>query len=126
MKLQSSEEHPHGLEDAAYDYLFTKDKPIIFNFHGYPNLIHELTYKRENKNLHVHGYIEEGTITTSFDMRVQNRTDRYHLILNLLKYIDIEEKSMLKDYCNKMLDKHSKYIIEYGVDIPEVVEWKWD
>lgn len=126
MKLQSSEEHPHGLADAAYDYLFTKDKPIIFNFHGYPNLIHELTYKRENKNLHVHGYIEEGTITTSFDMRVQNRTDRYHLILNLLKYIDIEEKSMLKDYCNKMLDKHSKYIIEYGVDIPEVVEWKWD
>ena len=75
MKLQSR--HPHGLTDSEYDDLFTKNVPIIFNFHGYPDLIHQLTYKRTNQNLHVHGYIEEGTITTPFDMRVQNKIDSF-------------------------------------------------
>ncbi len=126
MKLQTSEQHPHGLSNEAYNYIFTKDKPIIFAFHGYPNLIHELTYKRANNNLHVHGYIEEGTITTPFDMRVQNKLDRFHLILSLLKYIDIKEKDELENYCNIMLDKHSKYIVENGMDIPEVENWKWN
>ena len=88
MKLQSHENHPHGLEDVEYDNLFTKDKPIIFAFHGYPNLIHELTYKRHNQNMHVHGYLEEGTITTTFDMKVQNKLDRYNLVIDALKYLD--------------------------------------
>ena len=85
MRLQSNLEHPHGLTDDDYDLLFTKDKPIIFAFHGYPSLIHQLTYKRTNKELHVHGYKEEGTITTPFDMRVQNEIDRYHLVNDDLK-----------------------------------------
>lgn len=80
MKLQSAFQHPHGLSDTDYDALFTKDKPIIFAFHGYPTMIHELTYYRTNRNLHVYGYQEEGTITTPFDMRVQNEIDRYHLV----------------------------------------------
>ena len=86
MKLQSNTEHPHGLSDEEYDLLFTKDKPIIFAFHGYASLIHQLVYRRANQNIHVHGYKEEGTITTPFDMRVQNELDRYHLVMNALKY----------------------------------------
>lgn len=125
MKLQSNTMHPHGLSDDAYNYIFTEDKPIIFAFHGYPNLIHELTYKRLNNNLHVHGYIEEGSITTSFDMRVQNKLDRFNLIKSALKYVDINNKEEIINYCDNMLEKHNKYIGEYGVDIPEVVNWKW-
>ena len=122
MRLQSSLEHPHGLSDKEYDLLFTKDKPIIFAFHGYPNLIHLLTYKRKNKNLHVHGYKEEGTITTPFDMRVQNELDRYHLVLNAIKYLKIEDSDYKKvsDYCNKQLEKHYNYIREHGKDMPDV------
>ena len=93
MKLQTDKEHPHGMSNKEYDELFTKNKHIIFNFHGYPNLIHELTYKRTNQNLHVHGYIEEGTITTPFDMRVRNKIDRYHLILSTIKYLDPKFKT---------------------------------
>ena len=85
MKLQSAFQHPHGLSDTDYDALFTKDKPIIFAFHGYPTMIHELTYYRTNRNLHVYGYQEEGTITTPFDMRVQNEIDRYHLVQSVIK-----------------------------------------
>ena len=122
MRLQSNLEHPHGLSDDCYDKLFTKNKPIIFAFHGYPNLIHMLCYKRKNKNMHVHGYKEEGTITTPFDMRVQNEIDRYHLVLNAIKYLKIskEDKKNIQDYCNNQLNKHYLYIRKHGVDMPDV------
>jgi len=125
MKLVSHEDHPHGLTDREYDDLFTIDKPIIFAFHGYPNLIHELTYKRINNNLHVRGYREEGAITTPFDMRVLNGIDRYSLVLLALKYWnhDSEEVQKLQEYCRQMLDKHYHYIREYGVDMPEVTSF---
>ena len=120
MRLQSDVEHPHGISDEEYDKLFTKNKPIIFAFHGYPTLIHLLTYKRKNKNLHVHGYKEEGTITTPFDMRVQNEIDRYHLVLSAIKYLSIadEERTLITNYCNDMLSKHHRYIRRYGKDMP--------
>ncbi|MBQ1496360.1 MAG: phosphoketolase family protein [Bacilli bacterium] len=125
MKLVSNKKHPHGLTDIEYNNIFTVDKPIIFAFHGYPNLIHELTYNRENRNMHVHGYLEEGTITTPFDMRVQNELDRYHLVIDALKYVDILGKDKLIDYCNDMLLKHQAYIREEGIDIKEVEDFKW-
>ena len=127
MKLVSNEDHPHGLTNEEYNKIFTKDKPIIFAFHGYPNLIHQLTYKRFNKDLHVHGYIEEGTITTPFDMRVVNKIDRYHLILDVLKYAKLKSKDRekLKKKCEDILHYHYYYIRENGVDIPEVVNFKW-
>lgn len=127
MKLVSNEHHPHGLTDEEYDQLFTKDKPIIFAFHGYPDLIHQLTYKRNNQNLHVRGYIEEGTITTPFDMRVQNKIDRYHLVLDVLKYINVapQKEEDLTKKCMDTLKYHDKYIRENGVDIPEVINFKW-
>lgn len=127
MKLQSHEEHPHGLTNEDYNTIFTKDKPIIFAFHGYPNLIHQLTYKRENKNLHVHGYLEEGTITTPFDMRVQNKIDRFNLVIAALKqlpdYQDIS--SNLIQICKDKLVEHKEYIKEYGIDMPEIRNWTW-
>lgn len=128
MKLQSDSLHSHGLSDKDYDMIFTKDKPIVFAFHGYPNLIHELTYRRNNKNLHVRGYNEEGSITTSFDMRVLNKVDRFHLVLLALKHLPkFESKSAhLAEYCKDMLVKHTEYIKEYGIDMPEIREWKWN
>ena len=127
MRLVSPSEHPHGLSDEEYDRLFTKDKPIIFNFHGYSSLIHQLTYKRHNRNMHVHGYKEEGTITTAFDIRVQNEIDRFHLVISAIKEMPKYEKSaqVLVDWCNDMLDKHKKYICEYGEDMPYIREWKF-
>ena len=127
MKLQSNLEHPHGLTNQDYNMLFTKDKPIIFAFHGYPSLIHQLTYKRENDNLHVHGYIEEGTITTPFDMRVQNKIDRYHLVMDALKYLPQlgNRATPLYEWCKDMLVKHNNYIREYGEDIEEVRNFTW-
>lgn len=126
MRLQSDKEHPHGMSDKDYNELFTKNKPIIFAFHGYPTLIHLLTYKRENMNLHVHGYIEEGTITTPFDMRVRNRLDRYHLVLNAVKYIpkSFNTKKVIA-HCNEMLKKHEEYIKEHGIDMEEIRNWRW-
>ena len=127
MKLQPEREHPHGLSDAEYDMLFTKDKPIIFAFHGYPTLVHELTYRRHNRNLHVRGYREEGTITTPFDMRVQNDIDRFHLVKDVL--LRLPQLGNRGAYLyQKMSDKlvqHQQYINEYGEDMPEVREWKW-
>ena len=127
MRLQSNLEHPHGLSDEEYDKIFTTDTPIIFAFHGYPNLIHQLTYKRHNKNLHVHGYKEEGTITTPFDMRVQNEIDRFHLAMDALKYIDnLEDNgSTLYQLCKDKLVSHKQYIKEYGQDLEEIRNWKW-
>ena len=127
MRLQSEYEHPHGLSDADYDAIFTKDKPIIFAFHGYPNLIHQLTYKRHNQDLHVHGYKEEGTITTPFDMRVQNGLDRYHLVLSALKRLPQlgNRSAMLNQLCQDKLVMHKQYIEEFGKDMPEVSNWSW-
>ena len=127
MRLQSNLEHPHGLTDDDYDLLFTKDKPIIFAFHGYPSLIHQLTYKRTNKELHVHGYKEEGTITTPFDMRVQNEIDRYHLVMDALKYLPkLKNRSaILNQWCKDKLVEHKEYIHEYGDDMPDVKNWNW-
>ena len=128
MKLQSDSDHPHGLSNDEYNKLFTKDKPIIFAFHGYPHLIHQLTYKRCNQNMHVHGYIEEGTITTPFDMRVLNKLDRYHLILDAMKYVKVNKskKQALINKCEETLKYHNEYIKENGIDIPEVVNFKWN
>ena len=128
MKLESKDKHPHGLTDFEYDNLFTKDKPIIFAFHGYPNLIHQLTYNRTNKNLHVHGYNEEGTITTPFDMRVQNRIDRFSLTKDALKYLDKlgDTRANAIEYCNNKIIEHNNYIKEYGKDMPEILNWKWN
>ena len=127
MRLQSKSKHPHGLSDSEYDAIFTKDKPIIFAFHGYPNLIHELTYNRHNKDLHVRGYEEEGTITTAFDMRVQNRIDRYHLVLLALEHLSKlgNTKAVLYQYCQDKLVEHKEYIRTYGEDMPDIKNWKW-
>ncbi len=128
MKLESDDNHPHGLTDSEYDSIFTKDKPIIFAFHGYPHLIHQLAYKRTNDNLHVHGYIEEGTITTTFDMKVQNKLDRFHLVMDALKYLPElgERRTSLNEWCKDKLIEHKEYIHEYGEDMPEIKDWKWE
>ena len=127
MKLESPENHPHGLDNDEYNSIFTKDKPIIFAFHGYPNLIHQLAYKRENKNMHVHGYIEEGTITTTFDMKVQNKLDRFNLVIDALKYLPElgDKRTSLTEWCKNKLIEHKEYIHEYGEDMPEIKNWKW-
>ena len=129
MKLEPSTKHPHGLTNTEYNKLFTKDKPIIFNYHGYPTLIHELTYERENKNISVHGYIEEGTITTAFDMRVKNEIDRYHIVIDIINHLDIaktrEGKKIIK-LMEEKLKYHDSYIKEYGIDMEEVRLFKWE
>lgn len=128
MKMESHENHPHGLTDAEFDSLFTKDKPVVFAFHGYPKLIHELTHGRHNEqNFFVHGYLEEGTITTAFDMRVQNHIDRFSLVKEALKQLPQlgNKASHLNQQMNDLLVKHKNYIAEYGQDIPEVSEWEW-
>ena len=128
MRLQDSTQHPHGLKQDDYDMLFTKDKPILFAYHGYPSLIHELTYRRHNKDLHVRGYLEEGTITTPFDMRVQNNLDRFHLVADAVKLIPAlgNRGAALVQRMKDKLIEHKLYIREYGADLPEVENWKWE
>ena len=128
MKLEPATEHPHGLTDADYDALFTKDKPIIFAFHGYHTLIHELTYTRANRNIHVYGYKEEGTITTPFDMRVQNEIDRFHLVKSAVQNLPQlgNRGAYLIQKMNDKLVEHKQYIHEYGIDMPEIRDWKWN
>ena len=127
MRLQADSQHPHGMSQQEFDLLFTKDKPIIFAFHGYPSLIHELCYRRANKNLHVRGYIEEGTITTPFDMRVLNELDRFHLVMAAIYNLPQlgNRGAYLVQQMQDKLVEHKQYIAEYGVDMPEIVDWKW-
>ena len=126
-KLESDSKHPHGLSDREYDALFTTDKPIIFAFHGYPTLIHELTYERHNRNLSVHGYQEEGTITTPFDMRVQNEIDRFNLVKDVIMHLPQlgNKGAHLIQKMNDKLIEHKQYIAEYGQDLEEVRNWEW-
>ena len=127
MKLQPKTEHPHGLSETDYDSLFTKNKPIIFGFHGYPWLVHRLTYRRTNRNLHVLGYKEEGTITTTFDMCVLNDLDRFHLVQDVIDRVpDLGSKGdYLKQQMKTKLIEHKHYIGEHGQDVPEIQDWKW-
>ncbi|HXJ78183.1 MAG TPA: phosphoketolase family protein, partial [Candidatus Methylomirabilis sp.] len=128
MKLQPSSEHPHGLSDRDFDVLFTKDKPIIFAFHGYPWLIHRLTYRRTNHaNLHVRGYKEEGTTTTPFDMAVRNDMDRFHLVSDVIDRLPQlgSRAAYAKQAIRDKLIQHEQYICQYGDDLPEITGWRW-
>jgi xylulose-5-phosphate/fructose-6-phosphate phosphoketolase len=128
MTLQPESEHPHGISDRDFDTIFTRDKPIIFAYHGYPWLIHRLTYRRTNhRNLHVRGYKEEGTTTTPFDMAVLNDIDRFDLVADVIDRVPklgpvaAYAKQLMRD----KLIEHEQYIHEHGEDMPEVREWKW-
>ena len=128
MTLQPEEVHPHGLSDQDFDTLFTADRPIMFAYHGYPSLIHRLTYKRTNHmNLHVRGYKEEGTITTPFDMLVLNGLDRLHLVSDVADHVPkLKDKAAyIKQMVRDKLIQHKKYIRKHGQDMPEIREWKW-
>jgi xylulose-5-phosphate/fructose-6-phosphate phosphoketolase len=128
MTLQPKEEHPHGLSDSDFDTLFTRDKPIIFAYHGYPWLIHRLTYRRANHpNLHVRGYKEEGTTTTPFDMVVLNDLDRFHLVMDVAERVPtLKDKAVyLRQLMRDKRLEHKRYIVEHGEDMPEIREWRW-
>ncbi|RCX01378.1 MULTISPECIES: phosphoketolase [Kosakonia] len=128
MALQTQDQHPHGLSEEAFEAVFTADKPVIFAFHGYPSLIHRLTYQRNNhRHFHVHGFMEEGTTTTPFDMTVLNELDRFHLAQEaILRVPSLQGKAddILEDLAQKIA-AHHQYVREYGEDLPEVQNWKW-
>jgi xylulose-5-phosphate/fructose-6-phosphate phosphoketolase len=128
MKLQPESEHPHGLSDEAFDRLFTRDKPIVFAFHGYPLLIHRLTYRRTNHaNLHVRGYKEEGTTTTPFDMTVLNDLDRFHLAMDVInRAAPLSPEAVdAREALRARLTQHRRYIAVHGEDMPEIRDWAW-
>jgi xylulose-5-phosphate/fructose-6-phosphate phosphoketolase len=128
MTLQPKEEHPHGLADREFDALFTVDKPIIFAYHGYPWLIHRLTYRRANhRNLHVRGYKEEGTTTTPFDMTVLNDLDRFHLAQDVIDRVPglATHAAYARQRLRDRLIDHREYIERYGEDMPEIRDWRW-
>jgi xylulose-5-phosphate/fructose-6-phosphate phosphoketolase len=127
MTLQPSSEHPHGLPDKEYDSLFTTDKPIVFNYHGYPWLIHRLTYRRTNQQLHVRGYKEEGTTTTPFDMCVLNEIDRFHLAIDVIDRVPglSGRSAHLRQWLRDKLIDHARYVRAHGEDMPEIADWRW-
>ncbi|CDZ57140.1 phosphoketolase family protein [Neorhizobium galegae] len=128
LALQSQDQHPHGLPDEEFDRLFTTDRPVIFAYHGYPYLIHRLTYKRTNhQNIHVRGFIEEGTTTTPFDMAVLNELDRFHLAIEAIERVPgLKEKAAgVVDMLKSKLGEHTRYVREHGEDMPEIQNWKW-
>jgi len=129
MRLQPSSEHPHGLDDADFDGIFTKDRPILFAYHGYPWLIHRLTYRRTNHhNLHVRGYKEEGSTTTPFDMVVRNEMDRFHLVQDVIDRVPSlgSRFAHVKQLMAEKLVEHKLYICEHGDDLPLVRDWRWN
>jgi xylulose-5-phosphate/fructose-6-phosphate phosphoketolase len=129
MTLQSASQHPHGLPEAEFDSMFTTDRPVVFAYHGYPALIHRLTYRRKNhENFHVHGYMEEGTTTTPFDMTVLNELDRYHLAGSVVDRVPRLAKigAHFKQRLRDKLVEHRQYVTEHGDDLPEVKDWKWE
>jgi xylulose-5-phosphate/fructose-6-phosphate phosphoketolase len=128
MRLEPAAEHPHGLTDAEFDALFTTDKPVIFAYHGYPSLIHRLTYRRHNHaNLHVRGYKEEGTTTTPFDMVVRNDLDRFHLAMDVIDRVPgLGQRAVaVRQWLTDQRTRHHAYILEHGDDLPEVRDWHW-
>ena len=128
LALQPPSEHPHGLTDEAFDAMFTVDRPIVFAFHGYPGLIHRLTYRRRNHdNLHVRGYKEEGTTTTRFDMVVLNNIDRYQLALDAIRRVPRLQDRVdeANERYRETIARHRAYVAEHGEDMPEVQEWQW-
>lgn len=127
MRLEDKVVNPHGISDDEYDLLFTKDKPIIFVYHGYPGLIKNFLFNRHNHNIHIAGYIEEGSITTSFDMRVRNKIDRYHLVMQAVKMLPNlgNDGTYLYEIMQEKLIKHTNYIKKYGIDMEEIRDWQW-
>ena len=128
MRLQPEKEHPHGMSDREFDHLFTTDKPIIFNYHGYPWLIHRLTYRRNgHANLHVRGYKEEGTTTSPFDMAMVNDIDRYHLVMDVIDRVPSlgTRAAVLRQKLQDKRFEAQRFAYETGADLPEVAEWIW-
>jgi xylulose-5-phosphate/fructose-6-phosphate phosphoketolase len=128
MTLQPKDDHPHGISDAEFDGLFTCDRPVIFAYHGYPHLIHRLTYSRSNHaNLHVRGFNEEGTTTTPFDMVVRNRLDRFHLAMDVIERVPglAAKAAHVEQHLRKKLIDHRAYVDQHGEDMPEIQNWRW-
>jgi xylulose-5-phosphate/fructose-6-phosphate phosphoketolase len=128
LALQDPQQHPHGLSDARFDAIFTTDKPVIFAYHGYPYLIHRLTYRRTNhRNFHVRGFVEEGTTTTPFDMTVLNELDRFHLALEAIARVPglAEKHPQAVAFLHEKLARHRAYVRDHGEDMPEILNWRW-
>ena len=128
MALQAPSQHPHGIGDKAFDAMFTTDKPVIFVYHGYPTLIHRLTYRRRNHaNFHVHGFQEEGTTTTPFDMAVLNGIDRFHVAMAVVDRVSAlpDQRAEFASFVAGKLAEHDAYIRENGEDMPEIRNWRW-